>query len=147
MAKIGLIQGFRNLEVGTEQVLKIKKVNYDEKYMKCKLTFADDEDRTLTETFTFKGKKKGQMNEVALGIFSTIAKCATHDFKDRDFDPDELEGLYIVADVYEQINTNDDGEEISRYKHLRNFKEVDEDFEEEDDDEEDDDDDDMDGYL
>ena len=124
MGKIGLIQGFRNLEVGEAQTLLIKKVSYDEKFMKCKVTFADDEDRTLTETFMFKGKKKGTVNEVALGIFSTIAKCATHDFTDREIDPEEIEGLYIVADVYEQVVKDEEGDEKGRYKHVRNFKEA-----------------------
>ena len=146
MAKIGLTQGFRNLEIGAAQTLKIKKVNYDEKFMKCKVTFADDEGRALTETYMFKGKKKGTFNEVALGIFSTIAKCATHDFDDREIDPEEIEGLYIIADVYEQVVTNDEGEETGRYLHVRNFKEVDADeveTDEEDDDEADDEDDDL----
>ena len=141
MAKIGLIQGFRNLEVGKEQLLKIRKVSYEEKYMKYKVTFADDQDGALTETFTFKGKKKGTVNEVALGIFSTIAKCATHDFADREIDPSEIEGLYIVADVYEQVVKNDEGEETGRYLHVRNFKEVEEEEAEDADDEEIDDDD------
>jgi len=148
MAKIGLIQGFRNLEVGNAQTLKIKKVSYEEKYMKCKVTFADDEGRALTETYSFKGKKKGTYNEVALGIFSTIAKCATHDFTDRDIDPEEIEGLYIVADVWEQVVENDEGEETGRYLHVRNFKEADVESDEdedevEDDEEEDDEDDDL----
>lgn len=125
MAKIGLTQGFRNLEIGKEQTLKLKKVSYDEKFMKCKVTFADDEGRALTETYSFKGKKKGTFNEVALGIFSTIAKCATHNFSDREIDPEEIEGLYIIADVYEQVVTNDEGEETGRYLHVRNFKEAD----------------------
>lgn len=138
MAKIGLIQGFRNLEVGKEQTLLIKRVSYDEKFMKCKVTFADDQDRALTESFNFKGKKKGTYNEVALGIFSTIAKCATHDFTDRDIDPEEIEGLYIVADVFEQVVTNDEGEETGRYLHVRNFKEFEDDAVDEDDEDGDD---------
>lgn len=129
MAKIGLIQGFRNLEVGKEQTLTIKRVSYDEKYLKCKVTFADADDRALTETFSFKGKKKGTYNEVALGIFSTIAKCATHDFKDREIDPEEIQGCQIVADVYEQVVKDDDGEITGRYLHVRNFKEADSDYE------------------
>jgi len=147
MAKIGLIQGFRNLEVGKEQTLLIKRVSYDEKFMKCKVTFADDQDRAPTETYSFKGKKKGTYNEVALGIFSTIAKCATHDFTDRDIDPEEIEGLYIVADVWEKVVTNDEGEETGRYLHVRNFKEADvepdEDDEEDDSEEDSDEDDDL----
>lgn len=139
MAKIGLIQGFRNLEVGKEQTLLIKRVSYDEKFMKCKVTFADDQDRALTETYNFKGKKKDTFNEVALSIFSTIAKCATHDFTDRDIDPEEIEGLRIVADVWEQVVTNEDGEETGRYLHVKNFKEVEDDDAEDDADEDDED--------
>lgn len=146
MAKIALTQGFRNLEIGKEQLLKIKKVSYDEKFMKCKVTFADDQDRALTETYSFKGKsKKNPINEVALGIFSTIAKCATHDFTDREIDPESIRGLYIVADVWEQVAKNEEGEETGRYLHVKNFKEADvevpdddeEDLEEEEDDEDD----------
>ena len=139
MAKIKLTQGFRNLEVGEEQLLTIKKVSYEEKYLKCKITFVDDEDRALTETFSFKGKKKGTYNEVALGIFSTIAKCATHDFSDREIDPEEIAGLQIIADVYQQVVRDEDGEEKGRYLHVRNFKEVevDEDEPADDDDDED----------
>ncbi|WP_165170625.1 hypothetical protein [Adlercreutzia sp. ZJ242] len=143
MAKIGLIKGFRNLEVGKEQTLLIKKVSYEEKYMKCKITFSDAEDRTLTEQFSFKGKKKGTLNEVALGIFSTIAKCATHDFTDREIDPEEIEGLYVVADVYEQEVKDEDENVTGTYKHIRNFKEADVDFEED----ADEDIDDIDDYL
>ena len=146
MGKIGLIQGFRNLEIGKEQLLKLKRVSYDEKFMKCKVTFSDDEDRALTETYSFKGKKKGTFNEVALGIFSTIAKCATHDFADREIDPEEIQGLYIVADVYEQVVTNDEGEETGRYLHVRNFKEADADVPDDEEEEEeaiDDEDDDL----
>lgn len=148
MAKIGLIQGFRNLEVGQEQTLLIKRVSYEEKYQKCKITFADEEGRALTETFSFKGKKKGSYNEVALGIFSTIAKCATHDFTDREIDPEEIEGLYIVADVFAQEVKDEDGEVTNTYLHVRNFKEADvEIVVEEDDDDDEEDDEDMDGYL
>lgn len=138
MAKpIMLTQGFRNLEVGKEQTLLIKKVSYDEKFMRIKMTFTDDQDRALTENFNLKGAKKGQLNEVALGIFSTIAKCATHDFDDRPLDPEELEGLYIVADVIEQVVKNDEGEETGRYLHLRNYKEAEVDDDEDDEDDED----------
>ena len=144
MAKIGLIQGFRNLEEGKNQLLLIKKVSYEEKYMKCKVTFADEEGRALTETYSFKGKKKGTYNEGALGAFSTVAKCATHDFDDREIDPMEIQGLYIVADVIEQVAKDEDGEVIGRYKHIRNVKEADIDGEEPEDDSDDEDEDDED---
>ena len=146
MATVRLTQGFRNLEVGTEQLLELKKVSYDDKFKKCKITFADDEGRALTETYGFKGKKKGTVNEVVLGIFSTIAKCATHDFTDRDIDPESIQGLYIVADVWEQTVENEETGEVNKYRHVRNFKEADTDDgigEEADDEEEDDEEDDL----
>lgn len=126
MAKIGLTQGFRNLEAGERQELLIKRVTYEEKYQKIKVTFADDEGGTATETFMLKGKKKGTVNEVALGIFSTIAKCATHDFTDREIDPEDIQGLKVVADVFEDSWTDDEGKTHSRMK-LRNYREADED--------------------
>ena len=142
MAKVGLIQGFRNLEVGERQLLKIKKDSYEEKYMKCKVTFEDAEGRTGTETFMFKGKKKDTYNEVALGIFSTIAKCATHDFADREIDPEEIEGLHVIADVYMDAWTDDEGRSHERAK-LRNYREAEVDDETEGDEVAEDDEDDL----
>lgn len=130
MATIRLTQGFRNLKVGERQTLLIKRATYDEKYMKLSLTFADSEGRTLTEKFNFMQKgKKDAINEVAVGIFSTIAKCATHDFDDRDFDPEEVQGLYIIADVWEQKSVNEDTGEERTYTHLKNYEATPDDFE------------------
>ncbi len=123
MAMLTLTEAFRPLTVGKDQLLTITHVDYDEKYMKAKVTFADADGRSATEYFTFKGKKKGEMNTVALSIFSNIAYCATHDFTVRDIDPTEIEGAKIIAEVYEQDYTNEQGE-TKHFIHLKGFREA-----------------------
>lgn len=141
MSKLQLIRGFRNLKIGENQLLRVKKVSYDPKFNKCQVTFEDADGGTQTETFNFNGKKKGEINEVALGIFSTICKCVTHDFTDREIEVESIEGGYIMADVYEQKvdQTDEQGNvtDTKKYIHLRNWKEAEETFA----------DDDIDGYL
>ena len=116
--KIELVQGFTNLAIGDAQLLRIKNVAVDEKFKKVKLTFEDEKGRTLVEQYMLSPSKEGK--SVGLMILSTIAKCATDNFADRPFDPEDLKGLYIVADVYEQVSTAEDGK-VSRYVHLRNY--------------------------
>ena len=142
MSKLQLIRGFRNLSVGESQLLRIKKVSFDPKFNKAQVTFEDVNGASQTETFNFNGKKKGEINEVALGIFSTICKCVTHDFTDREIEIESIEGGYIIADVYEQkVDVVDDQGVVTdtkKYIHLRNWKEADSTFP---------DDEDIDGYL
>lgn len=123
MAMLTLTEAFRPLTVGKDQLLTITHVDYDEKYMKAKVTFADADGRSATEYFTFKGKKKGEKNTVALAIFSNIAYCATHDFTVRDIDPTEIEGKKVIAEVYEQEYTTEQGE-TKKFIHLKGFKEA-----------------------
>lgn len=123
MAMLTLTEAFRPLTVGKDQLLTITHVDYDEKYMKAKVTFADADGCSATEYFTFKGKKKGEKNTVALAIFSNIAYCATHDFTVRDIDPTEIEGKKVIAEVYEQEYTTEQGE-TKKFIHLKGFKEA-----------------------
>lgn len=115
-------KGFVNLSEGKDQVLLISKVAYDEKYSKCKLTFKDEETGgTGTEQFTFKSGSK--VNEVALNVFTTIAMCAMGDFtlREKDFDPEELEGRRVVCDVLmEDVEFEDGGK--GRFPRYRNFR-------------------------
>lgn len=115
-------KGFVNLEEGQDQVLLISKVAYDEKYAKCKLTFKDEQTGgTGTEQFTFKNGNK--VNDVALNIFTTIAMCAMDDFtlREKDFDPELLEGRYVLCDVLmEDVEFEDGGK--GRFPRYRNFR-------------------------
>ena len=128
-------KGFINLTEGETQTLHISKVSYDEKYDKCKVTFKDDRGGSCTEQFLFTGKN-GKPNEVALNIFTTLAMCAFNDFtmQETEFDPQELEGCDVVADVTKDVVTDEDTGRTSIYYHVRNFKvaEVDDDAEEDD---------------
>lgn len=117
-----LTKGFRNVEVGPNQLLMIKKVVYDDKFGKLRLLLTDRDGGTMNEFFSF-WKSKTKPNEVALNVFSTIAKAATGDWTEREIEPAELVGCYLVVDVIEQ--TSDDGKV---FKHIRNVKEA-EDFE------------------
>ncbi|MEC4272929.1 hypothetical protein VJ923_07145 [Adlercreutzia sp. R25] len=129
MPKIMLGEGYRNLRVGHAQLLRIKKASYDEKFMVAKLTFEDAEGRTQTEQYRLMGTKKGEMNQGALGALSTVAKCATKNHKNREIDPLSLKGLYVVADVVQQDERNEDGELTGRsFLHLRNIDEAEEEF-------------------
>lgn len=132
-------KGFINLNEGENQTLKITKVTYDEKYDKCKVTFKDDRGGSCTEQFLFTGKN-GKPNEVALNIFTTLAMCALNDFdmQETEFDPQELEGCHVQADVTKDIVTDEDTGRTNTYYHVRNFKvaEIDDaDADEEEDDE------------
>lgn len=128
MAKIMLRDGFKNLQVGEAQVLLVKRVKYNEKFQKIQVTFADGDGGTCVENFNLRGAN-GKPNDVAFGIFSTIYKCCTHDNSNREVDPTEIEGCRIVADVYQQIVKDEDGDETGRYIHVRNFRECEEDDE------------------
>lgn len=123
MAKIKLTDGFKNLQVGDTQTLLIKKVKYNEKYQKIAVTFADDERGTCVENFNLVGSN-GKPNDVAFGIFSTIYKCCKGGETGDEVDPTAIEGCYIVADVYEQVVKDEDGDEKGRYIHVRNFREA-----------------------
>ena len=138
MPKIMLRDGFKNLQVGDAQVLLVKRVKFNEKFMKIQVTFADERGGTCVENFNLRGSN-GKPNDVAFGIFSTIYKCCTHDNSNREVDPTEIEGCRIIADVYQQIVKDDDGDETGRYIHVRNFREFEGDVDEDDEDDGDDD--------
>ncbi len=129
MAKIGLIDGWRDLRIGDDQLLYIKKATYDDKFMVAKLTFEDADGRTHTEQYKLKGKTKGTMNEGALAALSIVAKCATKDQRNREIDPTALAGLFIRANVVKDVN-----QETGRsYIHIRGIEETDDEFEPRDD--------------
>lgn len=137
MAKIMLGEGYRNLRVGPNQLLRIKKATYDEKFMTAVLVFEDADGRTLSETYRLMGAKEGEMNPGALNALSTVAKCATKDHKNREIDPVALKGLYITGDVVENVERDDKGEPTGRvFLHIRNADEADGEFEGKEDDEE-----------
>lgn len=136
MPKIMLRDGFKNLQVGDAQVLLVKRVKFNEKFQKIQVTFADDRGGTCVENFNLRGAN-GKPNDVAFGIFSTIYKCCTHDNTNREVDPTEIEGCHIIADVFQQIVKDEDGDETGRYIHVRNFREYEgDDLDEEDDEDE-----------
>ena len=124
MAKIKLTDGFKNLQVGDTQTLLVKKVKFNEKFQKIAITFADDAGGPCVENFNLMGNND-KPNDVAYGIFSTIFKCCKGGETGDEVDPTEIEGCYIVADVFEQIVKDDDGDEKGRYIHVRNFREAD----------------------
>lgn len=128
--------GFKNLVEGPDQKLLIKRVSYDEKYDKAKVTFADDKGGTQVEQYDFGGKN----GETVLSIFFGLAMCALHCGEDVDFEPEELEGHYIVADVIYDAWENEETGRSGHYVHVRYFKECP-------DDEADEPDEDMDEYL
>lgn len=115
-------EGFRNIQVGDNQVLTIKKVAFDEEFQKARITFQDSKGGTLTEMFAFLGKD-GKPNNVAIGIVSTICKCILGCETDEEVELEDIVGGKVLADAYLQITKNEQGEETGRYTHLRNFRE------------------------
>ena len=124
MAKIKLRDGFKNLQVGDAQTLLVKKVKYNEKFQKIAVTFADDEGGTCVENFNLIGNN-GKENDVAYGIFSTIVKCCIGGETGDEVDPTDIEGCRIVADVFEQVVKDEDGDVTGRYIHVKNYREAD----------------------
>lgn len=126
MPNIMLRDGFRDIQPGDAQTLEVRKVTYDEKFQKIRVTFADEHGGTCTENFSLV-KNNGEVNDVAYGIFSTIYKCCTHDESNREVDPTDIQGRVLVADVYRQEGKDKDGNGTGRfYTHLRNYQPVDE---------------------
>ena len=124
MGKIKLSNGFKNCRLGDAQTLLVKKVRFNEKFQKIAVTFADEAGGTCTEHFNLVGNN-GQPNEVALGIFSTVYKCCKGGETGEEVDPTGIEGCHLIADVYEQVVKDEDGEVTGRYIHIRNFREAD----------------------
>ena len=127
MAMLALSEGYRNLKVGEAQELEISKVDFDERKQVCKVTFADAEGGTCTEQFRFGTtavKSKGQ--EVALDIFSTLAKCALHDWQLVEIDPHSIQGAVVIADVFQQEVVNQETGRSTFYTHVKNFHEAEE---------------------
>lgn len=125
MATLTLSEGYRNLKVGEAQELEISRVEFDERKQTAKVTFADAEGGTCTEQFRFgttATKSKGQ--EVALNIFSTLAKCALHDWQLTEIDPLSIQGQLVVADVFQQEVVNEETGRSTFYTHVKNFHEA-----------------------
>lgn len=112
MAKINLVDSFKAISTGNNQVLTISKVTFDSKFKKLKLVFEDNSGGTLTEQYDL-------TKEVVLKIVSNIVKCATHDFSNREIDPEAIAGLSVLADVYDQ-----ETESGAVYTHVRRIREV-----------------------
>lgn len=122
---IGLSEGFKTLQVGDNQVLTISASSFDERLMTAKVTFTDpDHGGSCTETFRFgQGPQRSRGQEVALNIYSTLAKNALHDWTRQEIDADELVDTLIVADVYKQDVTNEETGAVTSYIHVKNFRE------------------------
>lgn len=116
-------KGFLNLKEGSNQTLLISKVTYDKKYDKAKVTFEDERGATCVEQYGFT-KKDGKPNEVSLNIFTTLVMCAMNNFEmqESEFEPKELEGHYVIADVVKDEYVNEDTGKKGSYMHVRNFQ-------------------------
>lgn len=119
---IELNDGFNDLRLGRHQLLRIKKVSHDKGKKVIAVTFEDKRGATLRENYQLKGKKA--KNDVALSIFSTMAKHALGDWKVKSVEPEDLKGCYVYADVVLDQWDDDDGKH-HEFKHVRNFEEAD----------------------
>lgn len=127
MARIELSEGFKKLNEGASQLLTIESVNYDPKFGKAQVVFVDADGGSQAENYMMgrPGAKPTRGQQVAQAIFSTMAKCALHDWSIEDIDTDDLVGQQVVADVTRDASVNEDTGETRYYTHVRNFKEAD----------------------
>lgn len=119
MASIQLVDGWRKPKPGVHDFL-ITKVVYDEEFDKVKVHFEDETGATTMEQFTLV-KSDGKPNETALGIFSTMAKCALHDETNREIDFDDLEGLAVRAEAYERTYKSEKADKDVTVVNLKNW--------------------------
>lgn len=113
-----LSSGFKDLKEGRERLLTITKATYDAKFDKARINFRDEDGGTGVESFLFVNASD-EPNEVALNLFSTLVKCALHDWSLEEFDDwDSLTGCQVLADVTR--TPSKDGERmftnVGRYK-------------------------------
>ena len=104
MSKIGLTSGF---EIPTEgkHIFKITEVTYDAQFGKMVIKMVNEDGCRHTERFQLLDDNS-QPKEKAMNAFSYFAKTATHDYRNREIDTDELVGCYIGAEVTHDVQPN-----------------------------------------
>lgn len=139
MAKLKLTEAWHALEVGDDCILTISKVEYKEKLGRIEVFFKDAQGGSGTEIFKVgvPGKKKTRANEVALSIFSTLAKAAMLDWNYEEIDPLDLVAKTVKAEVYVQKD-EDSGKTYVHAKRYRfapeKLENADDDFDDEEED-------------
>ncbi len=105
MAKIALSESnFSVVPEGTH-IFQITDVQYKEDFGKLNITMKTREGYTHIERFAFV-KSNGEPNEVALGVFSTLAKIALQDFDLDEIDHTDLIGHFIKCEVKHDVQPN-----------------------------------------
>lgn len=127
MARLGLSEGYRNLQEGPSQRMTITDVNYEEKFGKATVRFEDESHGSGFESYKMGSprlpdEKVSRGNRGARNAFATLAKCALGDWELEDIDTDDLVGRTVIADVVKTPSKDDETGEVKYYTHLRNFR-------------------------
>lgn len=125
---VKLSEGFKEVQIGDDQIFAIVEVKYDEKFGRAEVVMQDKRGALITQRFKFKGVKK-KAAETALNIFSALAKSALDDWELEEVEPEDIQGLFVKADVYKSKSTKDDGKYFKNMRNFRSLSEDDETFE------------------
>lgn len=91
MAKISLVDTFSLVPEGWHN-FRIEEAEYKEQFNKIVIKLKSDKGYTHTENYNL-------AYEGALKAFSYLAKVATQDPTNRDIDPKDLEGKYLLMEI------------------------------------------------
>lgn len=121
MIKLSEDKGFQRLEEGTHD-LKIIDVKYDKDFATLTLSVIAKNGIKHIENFYFENKS-GEPNEVAISVFSNLARNAMNDFTLDAIEPESLVGKYFTADAVHTVteNVKNPGKTIT-FVNLKNFK-------------------------
>ena len=113
-----------------DYVFKIRDVEYKSEFHKVSLYLVAHTGKKHTENFFFQ-KKDETPNEVALSIFSNIARTLLGDRDTDELDPEELKGYSFKARVEHDVVPKKDGSGNFTYVRLKDIEKVELDEEEE----------------
>lgn len=120
MAKIPLSESTFSLCPEGTHIFQITAATYKEDFGKLEITLKTKEGYTHTERFSFI-KNDGTPNEVALNVFSFLAKTALQDFEATEIDHEELIGCFIKAEVtHDVVPSNKDPNKNITFSRLGN---------------------------
>ncbi len=118
MAKIALSDTTFQLVPEGTHIFRIESVTYKEDFGKLEMVLKTAQGLTHTERFTFV-KNDGTPNDVALSVFSFIAKTALNDFERVEIDHEELIGKFIECEVtHEKVASTKDPNKILTFSRL-----------------------------
>lgn len=122
MTKVNLNANHTWFDIGDDQVIMIESIEVNEDFDKISMTLRDDRGGKKVERFDFGVKNK--YRDISLNNFAAIAKAATHNYKLKEIDIDNLPGHFFLANIIE-----DNGKDGNIYPKITRVRQTDETFE------------------